>query len=113
MIYEKDLYFSCRFSGVCSSNGVPFPVSMSIFNRIIATDNGFYVGYVGYVSNGKDIPTSEDMSIKQILHFTWDGKPDYVYILDKSIQDFAIDTESGVVYCLTASPEPDIVSYML
>lgn len=86
---------------------------MSIFNRIIATDNGFYVGYVGYVSNGKDIPTSEDMSIKQILHFTWDGKPDYVYILDKSIQDFAIDTESGVVYCLTASPEPDIISYML
>ena len=86
---------------------------MSIFSRVIATDTGFYVGYVGYVSNGKDIPTSEDMSIKKILHFTWDGKPDYVYILDRSIQDFAIDTESGVVYCLTASPEPDIISYML
>lgn len=86
---------------------------MSIFNRIIATDDGFYVGYVGYVSNGKDIPTSEDMSIKIILHFTWDGKPNHSYILDRSIQDFAIDTESGVVYCLTANPEPAIVSYIL
>ena len=86
---------------------------MSVFNKVIASENGFWVGYVGFVSNGKDIPTPEEMRIKKILHFSWDGEPDMAYLLDKSIEDFAIDANSNVLYCLIVNPEPAIISYSL
>lgn len=83
------------------------------YSKIVTNDDGFWVGYNGCVIEEKEIPTSDDLKIKKIFHFKWDGTPCESYILDNPISDFTIDHTTNTLYGLTDNPEPILISYKL
>jgi hypothetical protein len=81
------------------------------YNSIAASENGFWLGYVGYEHQKGIKPRNSDFLAKKIFNFSWDGNPKGQYDFEIPFNSFAIDHEGGKIYCLSFNPEPQVIMY--
>lgn len=79
--------------------------------RYISTHNDrFFVSYVGV----EDRPGDNKQSFaNRIFSFDWTGNPQECYCFDTPLVGYDVDWEDKKLYCITQTPEPEILIFDL
>ena len=83
------------------------------YKGVVATETGFWTGYIGLDCRNGMMPVPEMNKISKIFRFDWDGNVIESFAVSNPIDAFTIDEKSRKLYCLYQNPEPEILIYDL
>jgi hypothetical protein len=88
--------------------------SYMTYRNIVASDNEFIVGFIGYRFKKDKPPLLSDSYLKQLFCFDWNGNPLKIIDLPEPIISFDIDWKNKILYTISWKGEnPEIISYTL
>ena len=67
--------------------------------------------WIGRVGVSLEKPEDALRGITAIYCFRLDGRPEVLYRLDRELESFDVDEENHVIYGVTTSSEPSVMSF--